>query len=219
MNSQSFRNKNLTSALVSFILSMSASFTWQESVLLVSARSKLEDRGEGNEIRKWGSSLPSELKPISSKSLNLTAHLLLFYFPVFTVFISTIAGQQDHNLPAGAWHLHNGMTSWAAGKPSCSSLSAVWKGLGTDEFHNLHRPHLHPPARAIINISIKGCAASVTHPGSRVSSACKHFGSSEILLQSNQTWQDDGKKRGYYPQWEPVVWAAETKRGGKKRKS
>lgn len=58
--------------------------------------------------------------------------------------------------------------------------------------------HNHQPwlllffLEAIINIS----------RGSRVSPACKHFSSFKILPQPNQTRQDHGRRRGYYPKRE-----------------
>ena len=75
-------------------------------------------------MRKLGNSLPKELKSISSESWNLTVHPLLFYVFFFKLFFFLQSqAKQDHNLPAGAWHQHNGMTSPAAESQAISLLA------------------------------------------------------------------------------------------------
>lgn len=81
-----FRNKKLPCPLVYFIVTMPVSFCMARISSVSLSNKWTWGQGEYNEIRKWGFSLSSELKPISSKSLNLTAHPLLFYFP-FLLFL------------------------------------------------------------------------------------------------------------------------------------
>ena len=75
-------------------------------------------------MRKFGNSLPKELKSISSESWNLTAYpyYFMFFFSKLFFFVQSQA-KQDHNLPAGAWHQHNGTTSPAAGRQAISLLA------------------------------------------------------------------------------------------------